>query len=549
MMRSIRRKLLSGLCAAALVVSCLPAVPAAARESDGITLRQSGSTSLPKLSKEEITQLVQDAPSRLSYSPLEEEPSINAPYTTGSVKQEALQAATDRLNLLRRLAGLPAVQLDADLSRNAQYGAVLLAHMDQLSHTPSQPSDMDDAFYDQAYEATSTSNLAAGISLVLAPDELMNDSDMKNRSSLGHRRWQLNPALGKVGFGYAENPDGRFGKFVVEKVFDKSGSCPDYDFISWPASGNFPSDTPSFDNESVWSVTLNPDRYQFPERMDLNITITRQSDGKTWVINDSTVHDAAQTGMYLNVSSQAYGVPNCIIFRPGSINFYRGVYQVTIDGLRDIDGDPVDFTYQVDFFSTSGEEPEGPESPEDPTSPVDPFQPVGASDWAVPFIQEAFQLNVLPVELQSRYTATATRSEICALTVSLYEAVTGAPVAGRTDFTDTDDPYVEKAAFLGIVNGVGNGAFRPDDPLTREQAAVMLDRLARILNCPLPQEAADFSDRNQISSWALSAVGAVQCTGIMNGVGSGRFDPSGLYSREQCISTLMRLYHWYQALS
>ena len=486
-------------------------------------LRHSGSTTLEKLSKEEIVQLLNQASSTLPNPVLTEEPSIHAPYATGAVDHQALEAAAQRLNVLRRLAGVPQVQLDDSLSENAQYGAVLLAHLGSLNHTPAKPADMDNSFYQKAYEATSTSNIAAGMDLLESVDMFMQDSDARNVERVGHRRWQLNPELGRVGFGYAQNPDSIYRDFVTEKVTDTSGSGCDYDFIGWPASGNFPNYLDSFDANTAWSVVLNPDDYQVPTQSGLVVTLVRQSDGKTWTLDGKASYTPAASGCYLNVETS--GVGNCIIFRPDGVTKYEGVYQVTIDGLKDRSGKAVDFTYQVDFFS----------QPDNASKP---------SDWAAASVQEAIQLGVVPFELQTGYTQTATRQEICALVVRFYETVTGSPVQGRVSFSDTKDEDVEKAAYLGIVNGVGDGSFHPNDPLTREQAAVMLTRLAQSMSKHLPAAEANFTDRAEISPWALEATGAIQGCGVMNGVGGGRFAPSLSYSREQCITTLMRLYHY-----
>ena len=492
-------------------------------EPEQTELRHSGSTTLGKLSKEEIVQLLEQASSTLPNPVLTEEPSIHAPYATGAVDHQALEAAAQRLNVLRRLAGVPQVQLDDSLSENAQYGAVLLAHLGSLNHTPAKPADMDNSFYQKAYEATSTSNIAAGMDLLESVDMFMQDSDARNVERVGHRRWQLNPELGRVGFGYAQNPDSIYRDFVTEKVTDTSGSGCDYDFIGWPASGNFPNYLDSFDANTAWSVVLNPDDYQVPTQSGLVVTLVRQSDGKTWTLDGKASYTPAASGRYLNVETS--GVGNCIIFRPDGVTKYEGVYQVTIDGLKDRSGTAVDFTYQVDFFS----------QPDNASKP---------SDWAAASVQEAIQLGVVPFELQTGYTQTATRQEICALVVRFYETVTGSPVQGRVSFSDTKDEDVEKAAYLGIVNGVGDGSFHPNDPLTREQAAVMLTRLAQSMSKHLPAAEANFTDRAEISPWALEATGAIQGCGVMNGVGGGRFAPSLSYSREQCITTLMRLYHY-----
>ena len=145
--------------------------------------------------------------------------------------------------------------------------------------------------------------------------------------------------------------------------------------------------------------------------------------------------------------------------------------------------------------------------------------------------------------LQSRYTQATTRAEFTALAVALYEHMRG-EITGRVAFVDTNDPNVEKMAYIGIVAGVGNNRFDPDANLTREQTAVMLARLAHALNHPLPAEAPAFADADLISAWARDGVSQMRAAGIMGGVGNNRFDPQGPYTREQSIITIWRLYYF-----
>ena len=191
------------------------------------------------MSQAEIIQLLRDNSNDTPSDVFDETPSCQAPYKTGRVKRSVLQKATNRLNALRKIAGVPDVTLDDSLSANAQYGAVIMGKLGTLSHTPSRPSDMDESFYQQAYSACGSSNIYAGPQLCDTPDGFMDDSDSSNISRLGHRRWQLNPKLGKVGFGYVDNGSG-YRRFTAEKVFDSNGAGCDYDYVSWPASGNFP---------------------------------------------------------------------------------------------------------------------------------------------------------------------------------------------------------------------------------------------------------------------------------------------------------------------
>ena len=177
--------------------------------------------------------------------------------------------------------------------------------------------------------------------------------------------------------------------------------------------------------------------------------------------------------------------------------------------------------------------------PQDPT----PLPGDIPSPWATEHVTRAIELSLVPQNLQSNYTQATTRAEFTALAVALYETVTGTEITGRMEFNDTDDVNVQKMAYLGVVQGVGRGNFAPNAGLTREQAAVMLVRLADAIGQPFPPSAPTFADNAQMSSWAIEAIGQMQASGIMGGVGSNRFDPQGAYTREQSIITVLRLFN------
>jgi len=175
-----------------------------------------------------------------------------------------------------------------------------------------------------------------------------------------------------------------------------------------------------------------------------------------------------------------------------------------------------------------------------------PTQPVSQtneqpSSWAVEQVNAAITAGLVPQNLQSNYTQATTRAEFAALAVSLYEYVTGRVITERMTFNDTNDVNVQKMGGLGVVAGVGNGNFNPDGTLTREQAAVMLVRLASAIGSPLAMATPTFADNGQISSWAVESVGQIQAAGIMGGVGNNQFAPQTAYTREQSIVTLLRL--------
>ena len=172
------------------------------------------------------------------------------------------------------------------------------------------------------------------------------------------------------------------------------------------------------------------------------------------------------------------------------------------------------------------------------------------SAWAAYGVGEAAGLSLVPSYLLSNFLQPVTRTEFCALAVRLYENVTSRQIA--FDFVEvigSSDINVRKAAAIGVLNGVavdseGAIVFNPDMQFTREQAAVMIDRLATAIGRPLPAHAPAFADNGSISPWARTEAGRVQAAGIMNGVGNNLFAPLDMYTREQSIVSLLRLYKW-----
>ena len=173
------------------------------------------------------------------------------------------------------------------------------------------------------------------------------------------------------------------------------------------------------------------------------------------------------------------------------------------------------------------------------------------SSWAEVGVITAITNNLVPRELQLDFTQPITRAEFCSLAVLLYEGFFRRNIAGRVTFVDTDDVNVEKMAYIGVVSGVGDNMFAPNEMLTREQAAVMLSRLAEAI----VGQSLEFSqyhslylyDNEAISLWALEGVLKVVSHNIMSGVGMigayYEFAPQQVFTREQSIITMLRLIH------
>jgi exopolysaccharide biosynthesis protein len=170
------------------------------------------------------------------------------------------------------------------------------------------------------------------------------------------------------------------------------------------------------------------------------------------------------------------------------------------------------------------------------------FADSGPSYWAKGSVEEATRLNLLPESLRTGYQAPINRANFCKLIVALYEAKVAA-ITDKSTFADTDDEAVGKAAFVGLVNGVGENRFNPGGLLTREQAATILTNYLKTTGVQLPAYPPTFRDSSNVSSWAKAAVGVMQSSGIMQG-SNDKFDPKGLYTLEQSVITIVRTYNF-----
>lgn len=177
--------------------------------------------------------------------------------------------------------------------------------------------------------------------------------------------------------------------------------------------------------------------------------------------------------------------------------------------------------------------------------PSQPEQPAKdePSGWAKELVDSALEAGIVPEALQSKYTQSTTRGEFCALAVQLYETVTGQTIEDRVTFTDTQDVNVEKAAAIGVISGVSEGIANPNGNINREQAAIMLAKLAEVCGKALEESEPTFADSASVSKWAAAAVGQVQAAGVMSGTGDNNFSPKGNYSRQQSIITMLSVYN------
>ncbi len=126
----------------------------------------------------------------------------------------------------------------------------------------------------------------------------------------------------------------------------------------------------------------------------------------------------------------------------------------------------------------------------------------------------------------------------------------GEPAAAGSAVTFSDvaaDAYcaeaVRWAAERGIVTGYGDGSFRPDVTVTREQMAAFLYRFAKDQEMDTTQGGMairEFEDLDQLSPYAIEAMTWAVDVGILKG-DQGRLMPQDPCTRSQIVTLLFRL--------
>ncbi|MCL1808181.1 MAG: Ig-like domain-containing protein [Clostridiales bacterium] len=170
--------------------------------------------------------------------------------------------------------------------------------------------------------------------------------------------------------------------------------------------------------------------------------------------------------------------------------------------------------------------------------------------WAAPYVHQADELGLLTEKAKKDYVKALTREEFCELVVTMYEKRTGNQVAVTSrPFTDTTNQLVLKAYSLGIVNGTSATTFSPNNPVTREQAAVMLVNAVRKIEqaqgVKIYTQYADtlpFQDSGSISTWALEAMKVAYANGLMQGDGTN-VRPLANISCQECIILIINAYN------
>ena len=275
-------------------------------------------------------------------------PRWSNPYAAGSLKDQVVTDTINRLNYYRWLVGVNEIGVNYNKLDRNQKGAVISKANGDISHYPDQPSDMDDAFYEEAYDGCNagytegdiySGNVSVGD---WRPYQAIESfvSDLYNvtiGSATGHRQSMLDPKATAISFGQCEEYS------TASVYYDDSKDVTSSAFYAFPSAGYFPNTEMAV--SEYWSIYLTGN-------VSGTASVNFKYNGKTY----------RGTGLLFESGYPAlsFRMPDELQKQLG--NTYDNIpggtkIEVEVVGLKDDNLNNVTYRYSVNFFDMKSEMP------------------------------------------------------------------------------------------------------------------------------------------------------------------------------------------------
>lgn len=174
-----------------------------------------------------------------------------------------------------------------------------------------------------------------------------------------------------------------------------------------------------------------------------------------------------------------------------------------------------------------------------------PFSDVDVDDWYAEAVGYVVKEGLMAGTSETTFgpATNLTRSMMAQVMFSMEKGVASAgnsfvDVPAGAWYADA----VNWASANGIMSGYGDGRFGPDDPITREQIALLMYNYAKLKDYDMTATAdlSLFADNAAISSWASEAMEWAVGSGLLSGKDGNMLDPTGVATRAEVATILMR---------
>lgn len=171
------------------------------------------------------------------------------------------------------------------------------------------------------------------------------------------------------------------------------------------------------------------------------------------------------------------------------------------------------------------------------------FTDLDEATWYYPYVRTMIKDSLMNGVSETSFAPEQTLTR--AMLVTILFRMQGEPEAAPAPFTDIVPgtwyaAAVNWASENGVVMGFTDNTFRPDDPVTREQAATILFRYAPLLgrSNDARAELTEFIDQREINAFAVEPLQWAYACGIINGLPDKTLLPLGFAARNQIAKML-----------
>ena len=169
------------------------------------------------------------------------------------------------------------------------------------------------------------------------------------------------------------------------------------------------------------------------------------------------------------------------------------------------------------------------------------FKDVKDSSWAAASIKRMSEKGYTGgfPDGTFRPGANISRAEFAAI----INKINGFTEQEEVEFSDLSSSHwayaeIRAAVKAGYAGGFPDGTFKPNLPVTREQAAAILNNIYKFENSA---QSVTIKDLSKVSPWAADSVLRVVASGVMGGYEDGTFSPKKPVTRAECIVILDRI--------
>lgn len=251
-------------------------------------------------------------------------------------------------------------------------------------------------------------------------------------------------------------------------------------------------------------------------------------------------------GKIPDVSMGAYGLKD----GDSIVVFYTDDYTKE-DGMKDYDDSSSDDTNtkKDNKKSNTSKGGETVKTGDNQTYLSATFTDVKSDDWFSSAIEFVHKKNLMKGVSDNEFAPNEKLSR--AMIVTILYRMENEPSASFNKFGDVnaDEWYGAAVAWAsenGIVNGVSENEFAPNDNLTREQMAAIIYRYIMFKGGDTSVgENADinsYADAENISDYAVEAIRYAVASGLMKGDSETTLNPSGTATRAETATIIMRLF-------